>query len=329
MRLILTILLIGLFNAEGQIVINASAPYRPRVVAANLLLDDYPNAAAAYSLRKLDKDYTGSAIRVRKDTTGQPEQDIGFTASGDLDTAALKSFLNARSGFVTTWYSQGDSTSVNFTQSTQANQPRIALNGVIDRLNGKPIILYDVGGGADFLTIASSTQKFAFLHQSGLSSVIFVGAAGGTTDDRIIIDNHGTASANIGYSMYQTPTAKIYTAVARGVGGTFVSLNTTSNNFIKVDTLGIYYNELDNANGTAANRNKLYYNNGNAITNNTSTNAASSSNASFNLRIGVLSNNSSFFGFSGYMTEIIFYKGDKTASRTGIRDNINTYYGIY
>ena len=81
-------------------VINASAPYRPIGGAANLLLDDYPNAAAAYSLRKLRTAYTGAAIRVRKDTTGQPEQDIGFTATGDLDTAALKSFLNARSGFV-------------------------------------------------------------------------------------------------------------------------------------------------------------------------------------------------------------------------------------
>jgi hypothetical protein len=32
----------------------------------NLLLDDYPNAAVAYSLRKLRTDYTGNSIRVRR-----------------------------------------------------------------------------------------------------------------------------------------------------------------------------------------------------------------------------------------------------------------------
>ena len=138
MRLILTILLIGLFKADAQIVINASSPYRP-IGGFTGLLDTYSGAAAAYSLRKLDNDYTGNAIRVRKDTTGQPEQDIGFLSSGELDTVGLKSFLNARSGFVVTWYDQSGNAR-NATQATQANQPRIALSGVIERQNGKPCI---------------------------------------------------------------------------------------------------------------------------------------------------------------------------------------------
>jgi hypothetical protein len=147
MRYILIILVFLSVGANAQMVIKAHANYRPYASpAANLLLDDYPNAAAAYSLRKLDKDYTGAAIRVRKDTTGQPEQDIGFTASGDLDTAALKSFLNARSGFVVTWYNQADSAGIfgvrNLTQSTAASQPRIALNGVIEREYNKVFVRF-------------------------------------------------------------------------------------------------------------------------------------------------------------------------------------------
>ena len=37
----------------------------PKAPIASLLLDSYPNAAVAYSLRKLRSAYTGSAIRVR------------------------------------------------------------------------------------------------------------------------------------------------------------------------------------------------------------------------------------------------------------------------
>ncbi len=43
--------------------------------AGTLLLDLYPNAAAAYSLRKLSTTYTGAAIELRVDTTGQPTYD--------------------------------------------------------------------------------------------------------------------------------------------------------------------------------------------------------------------------------------------------------------
>jgi hypothetical protein len=45
-------------------------------------------SAAAYSLRKVRNAYTGSAVRVRR-SSDNTETDIGFTASGDLDTTAL------------------------------------------------------------------------------------------------------------------------------------------------------------------------------------------------------------------------------------------------
>ena len=53
------------------------------------LLDTYPNAAAAYSVRLLRTAYTGSAIRVRR-SSDNAEQDIGFV-SGSLDTSSLTS----------------------------------------------------------------------------------------------------------------------------------------------------------------------------------------------------------------------------------------------
>ncbi len=58
------------------------------------ILNTHPSANAAYSLRKLDSAYAGSAIRVRRDFD-DTEQDIGFNGSGNLDTTALQSFVPA------------------------------------------------------------------------------------------------------------------------------------------------------------------------------------------------------------------------------------------
>lgn len=56
------------------------------------LLNIYPDAAVAYSLDKLDKNYEGSAVRVRRSSDNQ-EQDIGFV--NDLfDSTSLETFVN-------------------------------------------------------------------------------------------------------------------------------------------------------------------------------------------------------------------------------------------
>jgi len=105
--------------------------------AVPLLLDLYP-ATAAYSLRKLRTDYTGSAIRVRR-SSDNAEQDIGFV-SNDLDTTALLAFVGADSGFVTTWYNQSSTSGLNVTQTSAGAQPRIVNGGVVELENGKPAL---------------------------------------------------------------------------------------------------------------------------------------------------------------------------------------------
>ena len=56
------------------------------------LLDQYGDATAAYSLRKLRNDYTGSAIRVRR-SSDDAERDMGFY-DNELDTVALLDWVN-------------------------------------------------------------------------------------------------------------------------------------------------------------------------------------------------------------------------------------------
>ncbi len=95
-------------------------------------------ASVAYGLRRLYGSWTGAAIRVER-SSDNAQLDIGFTASGDLDIAALLAFVGSGSGFVTIWYDQSGNNR-HATQTTAAKQPQIVVNGVVQTQNEKPAI---------------------------------------------------------------------------------------------------------------------------------------------------------------------------------------------
>ena len=105
------------------------------------ILDEYPGAAAAYSLRLLNTDYTGDAIVVRR-ASDNTTQSIGFV-DGELDTDALDTFCTGTDGFVATWFDQSGNGN-DATQSTAANQPKIydSASGIIE-IDGKPAIDFE------------------------------------------------------------------------------------------------------------------------------------------------------------------------------------------
>jgi hypothetical protein len=108
------------------------------LATSTLLLDLYgANVAAAYSLRKLRAGYTGSAIRVRRDTDNA-EQDIGFDSNGDLDTSALTAFV-PDNGYVVKWYDQSGNSN-DAVQATSNAQPHIVASSVISTHGGKPAV---------------------------------------------------------------------------------------------------------------------------------------------------------------------------------------------
>jgi hypothetical protein len=133
------------------------------------LLDTYPNAAAAYSVRKLRAAYTGNAIRVRN--ASNAEQDIGFTATGNLDTTALLSHCGSGNGFVTTWYDQSGNAR-NATQTTAGNQPQIVSSGSVLTLNSKPRVNFTsqglnfTGFGSTNFTIISVIKSISIINYS-------------------------------------------------------------------------------------------------------------------------------------------------------------------
>ena len=325
MRLILTILLIGLLKAEGQMVINASAPYRPMVSGINV----ETGFAAGYSLRKLRDSYTGSAIRVRKDTTGQPEQDIGFSGN-ELDTASLKSFLNARNGFVVKWYNQGDSSTIDFEQTTQVSQPRIANLGVIDRQNGKPAIIFD--GSNDFMDVPSSTNRFNYLHNGTDCFMASVQRFGNSSNPNVsysLINNaNGQLVGVRGFNFFYDDRASVprNNAIVVSIGDNVC--NNVALDFLTPNTQQLITQIIDGNNATLANRNILYVNGGSETKNNAQTGIVSSANALSNMRLG--RNSISGAGsLLGSVQEIIIWNSDKSSQRTTIENEINTFYSIY
>jgi hypothetical protein len=303
MRFTFVILLFCGLGADAQMIIKAHPNYVP-FASANLLLDQYSGSAAAYSLRKLDNDYTGSAVRVRR-SNDNTEQDIGFTASGDLDTASLKTFVGANSGFVTTWYDQSGNAR-NATQATAANQPRIVNAGVIERKNNLPTVFFD--GGTDRLTTT------AFSYNDG-NYTAFACSNQGDTTSRVMLSHDSSATGR---------RAPLY---IRFNGPSQTLANTTGTTTFIIDNgNSISVNQTYIFSAVKRSNNTEIYVNGN--TNGATTLSANSVNFSQSLKIG-----SQFFNgtshYNGYIHEIILYGSDKSTDRIGIETNINSYYGIY
>ena len=99
--------------------------------------DDVPSIVAAYGMRRLRSAYTGNLLRLRR-SSDDAESNFGFTGSGDLDTAAIATWLGANSGYIVTWYDQSGGAR-DATQATAANQPLYVASGQ----NSRPVVRFD------------------------------------------------------------------------------------------------------------------------------------------------------------------------------------------
>jgi hypothetical protein len=93
-------------------------------------LDLVAGSDGAYSTARLLRTaYGGSAIRVRR-ASDNAEQDIGFTVDNILDEASLSTFCSGTTGHVTTVYDQSGSAK-DMIQATAGDQPLIYTGGAI------------------------------------------------------------------------------------------------------------------------------------------------------------------------------------------------------
>lgn len=174
-------------------------------VITPLLLDLYPNAAAAYSLRKLRNGYGGSAIRVRR-SSDNAEQDIAFV-SGNLDTASLASFCFGTDGFVTTFYDQSGNNR-NVIQTSAINQPQIVSFGNLILQNGRPVISFTSNNkrlqSASNVSLVFIDATTSYVSRNVAQPADFNGMFGfGNNGQGSLIRYAGSASnTNYGYSTF-------------------------------------------------------------------------------------------------------------------------------
>lgn len=261
------------------------------------LLDLYPNAAAAYSVRLLrGAHYTSSAIRVRR-SNDNAEQDIGFTTAGELNTSALTTFVGSNSGFIVTWYDQSGNAN-NATQSTPANQPRIVNAGVIDSVNGKTSFRFD--GSNDTLQLTNTITP-----ASGIYTAYGVGKRLASSNSFTIFGDNTVSSATLLLS--QLATNRYY--FQRNTGYLESAIDTTANQMMLL--------------GLASSTN-LLKRNGALLSN--SLIATSIGN---NIRTIGQYNIATPTRLTGDLQEAIVWNSDQTANVTNIESNVNTYYAIY
>lgn len=111
---------------------------------ANLILDSYPGASLAFSLRRLRDAYNGSCIKVRR-SSDNAEQEFGFV-NNFLDTAGILSFCGNGDGFVVLWFEQSFGNGNNIVVAEQysaSNQPKIVNAGSLILSGGLPCISFD------------------------------------------------------------------------------------------------------------------------------------------------------------------------------------------
>lgn len=257
------------------------------------LLDLYPSAAAAYSLRKLRTAYTGSAIRVRR-ASDNTEQDIGFV-NNVLDTSTLTTFCIGTNGFVKTWYDQSGN-SRDATQTTAANQPQIVSSGSVLLQGTKPTLQFD--GTNDFMDasgVTTGNPKSIFIPTKFISLpatevVIF----DSVTTNQALLYKSGSNNISIGFGSF---TSTSYTATTNYILYSILHNGSTSNAFVN-------------------------------STNQILTNANLGTNAFNGLRIGAVRGTANLF-YNGNIPEFIVWGSDQSSNRTAINTNINSFYSIY
>lgn len=266
--------------------------------AAPLLLDVYPGADAAYSLRKLRAGYTGNCIRVYSTGASNPSLDIGFV-NNVLDVATLQTFIGANTGIVTIWYDQSGNGN-NATELNTNNAPRIIISGVLQTQNSKPCIKHD-GTALNFTTPIGPVNTNISIFMTGIGDTLsqFGPVLGGSGAPTVAFGSFGNAA--------------LATAIGGGLNGTYNFVNTVPN-----------YTTLNYTifNGIINSTNYFVYHNNTIFAITPSSAGLNPTSFAF---LGKYFNTSSFAKFS----EVVIYKSDQSSNRTGIVNNTNSFYTIF
>lgn len=212
-------------SAQKIVTIRGTSP-------TSYMLDGQPTVTRAYALRRLLTSYSTNKliniIRASDSTT----TDIGFDATGAIDTATATTFCNATTCKVVTWYDQSGNTT-NITQGTDANRPAL----VFSCLGNYPCVQFT--GTTQSLATAGNTTPATGTVSFAVVANRAVGTAGCTwlrengNNNRIISTNGAANTWAVvagGVSLFGTATDAAWSsgigAVNSGVAlGSTLSIN--------------------------------------------------------------------------------------------------------
>ena len=293
------------------------------------ILDIFPTAHHAFSLRKLRTAYTGFCLRVRR-TTLTPSAttttvDVSFNSlntigldsaityvSGTATTATnlgqfCASILNGYSNpdlvninqdiFISTWFDQSGN-SKNVTSTTTTQQPRIVLGGNLETKNGKAAIRF-IRASSTRLILADTSMNINNLSQYIVTSFVGTAAATNTSAFR---------SSSIPWWLPLSSVSQTFINYNAGVTLTgFLCQNN--------DTVNRLYSMVADATTVNAYKNQTIVGT-----------KASISSLSQHIALGWSGSTGAVNALDGYIQESITWKNQLYVSP--IQSNIITYYGI-
>ena len=255
---------------------------------APLLLNNYPGAAAAYSLRRINSSYQGSAVLVQTTNNTKGPVYIGFDSNNDLDTVSLAAYGGSEEVVVAGWLDQSGNGN-DAIQNSAASRPVIYRDstattpGVVTE-NGKPAVEYN--GGTQELTLSSSISNATNIASVAKADTLNWNMLIGRSTDgglRTKIDGkwYPAASSQLTEFQYEGEIA---------INGTELTTNTAAQSqqlIFSTAVSGGYPYALSQLGGTYPNRH-----------------------------------------WNGPIQELILWATDQSSNRTDIEENIGGYYDI-
>jgi len=280
-----------------------------------LLLDDYPGAAAAYSVRLLGVGYDGPALTVRRDSDNETS-DIGFK-NDELDTTQLENFCGTSDCYVQTWHDQSGNDR-DATQSTNDNQPKIYDGGTesVVTVNNEPAIKGD--GSDDKLTNTNIDVSTSSNTGSAFSVYQIIGSTSASFSFNNVyrIRESGTNDNSMDFH---------WDDEQGDAPGFFIRKGGNQNvpNYTTKPSFGVQY--LDSL--TDDGSNYVYRQNNTQLDSGSVSGTYSANFSEITLFESTPTTNNNHL--QGYIQELIVYNSDQSSNRSGIEGNINDYFSIY
>ena len=296
----------GFFDTEVNVLLG--------VDPVTLFFDLFPGALGAYSLRKLNPNYSGPAVKIRR-TSDNAEADVAFDSNGEvsensvvtitnfpISPTTLGLFINVNPVTVVKLYDQSLNNN-HFTQLTNSRQPIIADAGNLVTSNGK--------AGIQFRKANSTSLAMPEDSLVGLSSLSYFMAFNPAADVDSIFSAASSFSSYI-LDVYYFRSQYIY-----GIDAGEIVTEAPPPPFDQT-TLHSF---LVNSAGSA-----LYVDGQERATFDGST--------SFLQTAGLSPTLGAFHGGDGghstfILSEFILYNSDQGVNLSGIQENINSNYSIY